>query len=281
VLLGHLNLLGGCFIQSRMDLQLQGKRALVTGSTAGIGLAIARGLAREGAGVIINGRTAKRVDQAIAALKRAGVSGKLEGLAADLGTADGTRTAIERFPEVDILVNNVGIFEAKLFEDIPDADWLRFFEVNILSGVRLSRHYLPGMKKRNWGRIVFISSESAIQIPAEMIHYGMTKTAQLAIARGLAETTAGTNVTVNSVLPGPTASEGVNSFVEELARDQKTTRREVEKQFFQNMRPTSLLKRMAEPDEVANLVTFVCSPLSSATNGAALRADGGVVRSII
>jgi NAD(P)-dependent dehydrogenase (short-subunit alcohol dehydrogenase family) len=281
VLLGHLNLLGGCFIQSTMDLQLQGKRALVTGSTAGIGLAIARGLAREGAGVIINGRTAKRVDQAIAALKRAGISGKVEGLAADLGTAGGTRTAIERFPEVDILVNNLGIFEAKLFEDIPDADWLRFFEVNILSGVRLSRHYLSGMKKRNWGRIVFISSESAIQIPAEMIHYGMTKTAQLAIARGLAETTAGANVTVNSVLPGPTASEGVNTFVEELARDQKTTRREVEKQFFQNMRPTSLLKRMAEPEEVANLVTFVCSPLSSATNGAALRADGGVVRSII
>jgi NAD(P)-dependent dehydrogenase (short-subunit alcohol dehydrogenase family) len=281
VLLGHLNLPGGCFIQSTMDLQLQGKRALVTGSTAGIGLAIAQGLAREGAGVIINGRTAKRVDQAIAALKGAGVSGKVEGLAADLGTAGGTRTAIERFPEVDILVNNLGIFEAKLFEDIPDADWLRFFEVNILSGVRLSRHYLPGMKKRNWGRIVFISSESAIQIPAEMIHYGMTKTAQLAIARGLAETTAGTNVTVNSVLPGPTASEGVNTFVEELARDQKTTRREVEKQFFQNMRPTSLLKRMAEPEEVANLVTFVCSPLSSATNGAALRADGGVVRSII
>jgi len=264
-----------------MDLQLQGKRALVTGSTAGIGLAIARGLAREGAGVIINGRTAQRVDQSVAALNKAGVSGKVEGLAADLGTADGTRTAIERFPEVDILVNNLGIFEAKPFEDIPDADWLRFFEVNLLSGVRLSRHYLPGMKKRNWGRIVFISSESAIQIPAEMIHYGMTKTAQLAIARGLAETTAGTNVTVNSVLPGPTASEGVNTFVEELARDQKTTRREVEKQFFQHMRPTSLLKRMAEPEEVANLVTFVCSPLSSATNGAALRADGGVVRSII
>ena len=281
MLLGHLNLLGGRFIQSRMDLQLQGKRALVTGSTAGIGLAIARGLAREGAGVIINGRSAKRVDQSVAALNKSGGSGKVEGLAADLGTAGGTRTAIERFPEVDILVNNLGIFEAKPFEDIPDADWLRFFEVNLLSGVRLSRHYLPGMKKRNWGRIVFISSESAIQIPAEMIHYGMTKTAQLAIARGLAETTAGTNVTVNSVLPGPTASEGVNTFVEELARDQKTTRREVEKQFFQNMRPTSLLKRMAEPEEVANLVTFVCSPLSSATNGAALRADGGVVRSII
>src|SRR5438876_1897597 len=265
----------------KMDLQLQGKRALVTDSTAGIGFAITQGLAKEGAAVIVNGRTEKRVEQALSALKKAGVTGKLEGLAADLGTADGTRIAIERFPEVDVLVNNLGIFEIKPFEDIPDADWLRLFEVNILSGVRLSRHYLPGMKLRNWGRIVFISSESAIQIPAEMIHYGMTKTAQLAIARGLAETTAGTNVTVNSVLPGPTASEGVNTFVEELARDQKTTRREVEKQFFQNMRPTSLLKRMAEPEEVANLVTFVCSPLSSATNGAALRADGGVVRSII
>jgi len=264
-----------------MDLQLQGKRALVTGSTAGIGLAIAQGLVNEGAAVIVNGRTEKRVQQALAALKKAGVSGKLEGLAADLGTAAGARTAIERFPDVDILVNNLGIFEIKPFEDIPDADWLRLFEVNILSGVRLSRHYLPGMKKRNWGRIVFISSESAIQIPAEMIHYGMTKTAQLSIARGLAETTAGTNVTVNSVLPGPTASEGASNFIENLARDQKTTRKEVEREFFQNMRPTSLLKRMIEPQEVANLVSFVCSPLSSAINGAALRADGGVVRSII
>ena len=264
-----------------MDLQLAGKRALVTGSTAGIGFAIAQGLAKEGTDVIVNGRTTKRVDDALAALKKARVSGRLEGLAADLGTVDGTRTAIERFPEVDILVNNLGIFEAKAFEDIPDADWLRIFEVNILSGVRLSRHYLPIMKRRNWGRIVFISSESAIQIPTEMIHYGMTKTAQIAIARGLAETTAGTNVTVNSVLPGPTASEGVNDFVESLARDQKVTRQEVEEQFFQNMRPTSLLKRMAKPEEVANMVTFVCSPLSSATNGAALRADGGVVRSIV
>lgn len=189
-----------------MDLQLQGKRALVTGCSAGVGLAIAQDLAKEGAAVIVNGRTQTRVEQALAAITKAGVSGKLEGLAADLGTAEGTRTAIERFPEVDILVNNLGIFEIKPFENIPDADWLRLFEVNILSGVRLSRHYLPRMKKRNWGRIVFISSESAIQIPAEMIHYGMTKTAQLAIARGLAETTAGTDVTVNSVLPGPTAS---------------------------------------------------------------------------
>jgi hypothetical protein len=190
----------------KMDLQLQGKRALVTGCSAGVGLAIAQDLAKKGAAVIVNGRTQTRVEQALAAITKAGVSGKLEGLAADLGTAEGTRTAIERFPEVDILVNNLGIFEIKPFENIPDADWLRLFEVNILSGVRLSRHYLPRMKKRNWGRIVFISSESAIQIPAEMIHYGMTKTAQLAIARGLAETTAGTDVTVNSVLPGPTAS---------------------------------------------------------------------------
>ena len=178
-------------------------------------------------------------------------------------------------------MNNLGIFEIKSFEDIPDADWLRLFEVNILSGVRLSRHYLPGMKERDWGRIVFISSESAIQIPAEMIHYGMTKTAQLAIARGLAETTAGTNVTVNSVLPGPTASEGASDFMENLARDQKTTRQEVEKEFFQNMRPKFAAQAHGRAEEVANLVTFVCSPLSSAINGAALRADGGVVRSIV
>src|SRR5947208_8283652 len=258
-----------------MDLQLQGKRALVTGSTAGIGLAIARGLAREGAGVIINGRTAQRVDQSVAALNKAGVSGKVEGLAADLGTADGTRTAIERFPEVDILVNNLGIFEAKPFEDIPDADWLRFFEVNLLSGVRLSRHYLPGMKKRNWGRIVFISSESALQIPAEMIHYGMTKTAQLAVARGLAETTVGTNVTVNSVLPGPTASEGVNDFVSQIASEKNTDRKQVEREFFHSVRPSSLLQRFERTDEIGAVVAFVCSPLSSAINGAALRADGG------
>jgi len=276
-----MNPVTSSFIQNTMDLQLEGKRALVTGSTAGIGFAIAKGLAKEGASVIVNGRSTKRVDEALSALNKAGVSGNLEGLAADLGTADGARATIDRFPEVDILVNNLGIFETKPFESITDADWLHIFEVNILSGVRLSRHYLPAMKRRNWGRIVFISSESGVQIPTEMIHYGMTKTAQLAIARGLAETTAGTNVTVNSVLPGPTASEGANNFVEKLARDQKTTRQEIENQFFENMRPTSLLKRMAEPDEVANLVTFVCSPLSSATNGAALRVDGGVVRSIL
>jgi NAD(P)-dependent dehydrogenase (short-subunit alcohol dehydrogenase family) len=261
-----------------MNLQLEGKRALVTGSTAGIGFAIAEGLAKEGAVVIVNGRTQQRVDEAQKKLKGAG---RVEGLAADLGTASGAEQAIKRFPEVDILVNNLGIFEAKPFDQIPDQDWMRFFEVNVLSGVRLSRHYLPRMKERNWGRIVFISSESAVQIPAEMIHYGMTKTAQVAVARGLAETTVGTNVTVNTVLPGPTASEGVTGFLDQMAAKEKTDTATIEKEFFNSVRPSSLLKRFATPEEVAALVTFVCSPLSSATNGAALRADGGVVRAIL
>jgi len=258
-----------------MDLQLDGKLALVTGSTAGIGLAIAESLVRERCRVIINGRTQARVDAALAKLPGAA------GLAADLGTGEGVAEAIRRFPDVDILINNMGIFEPKAFESIADEDWFRFFEVNVLSGVRLSRHYLPRMKATGWGRIVFISSESAVQIPAEMIHYGMTKTAQLAISRGLAETTAGTRVTVNSVLPGPTASEGVEEFVGRLAADQKTDRASVEQEFFKNIRPSSLLRRFATPQEVAALVTFVASPLSAATNGAALRVDGGVVRSII
>jgi NAD(P)-dependent dehydrogenase (short-subunit alcohol dehydrogenase family) len=258
-----------------MDLQLDGKLALVTGSTAGIGFAIAESLACERCRVIVNGRTQARVDAALAKIQGA------VGLTADLGTSSGVAEAIRRFPNVDILINNMGIFEPKAFEVIPDEDWLRFFEVNVLSGVRLSRHYLPRMKAAGWGRIVFISSESAVQIPAEMIHYGMTKTAQLAISRGLAETTAGTRVTVNSVLPGPTASEGVEEFVGRLAADQKTNRAAVEQEFFKNIRPSSLLRRFATPEEVAALVTFVASPLSAATNGAALRVDGGVVRSII
>ena len=258
-----------------MDLQLDGKLAFVTGSTAGIGFAVAASLARERCRVIINGRTQARVDAALAKLPDA------VGLAADLGTSGGVAEAIRRFPNVDILINNMGIFEPKAFEAIPDEDWFRFFEVNVLSGVRLSRHYLPRMKAAGWGRIVFISSESAVQIPAEMIHYGITKTAQLAIARGLAETTAGTRVTVNSVLPGPTASEGVEEFVGRLAADQKTDRASVEQEFFKNIRPSSLLRRFATPEEVAALVTFVASPLSAATNGTALRVDGGVVRSII
>jgi NAD(P)-dependent dehydrogenase (short-subunit alcohol dehydrogenase family) len=263
-----------------VDLQLKGKRALVTGSTAGIGFAIAAALAKEGAAVIVNGRTEERVDDAIARLRKQLGSPEVTGLAGDLGTSDGCREAVRRYPEVDILVNNLGVFEPKQFEEIPDEDWFRFFEINVLSGVRLSRHYLPRMKEKSWGRIIFISSESALQIPTEMIHYGMTKTAQLAIARGMAETTAGTNVTVNAVLPGPTESEGVGQFLDGLAADNKTSREAVEKDFFQRMRPTSILQRFERPEEIAAVVAFVASPLASAVNGAALRADGGVVRSI-
>lgn len=258
-----------------MDLQLTNKRALVTGSTAGIGYAIAEALAKEGAAVILNGRTQKRVDQALSRLK-----GPAEGVAADIGTAAGVEEVIRKFPDVDILVNNAGIFEAVAFEKIKDADWLRLFEVNVMSGVRLSRHYLAGMKQRNWGRIVFISSESGLQIPAEMIHYGMTKTAQIAIARGLAETVAGTNITVNSVLPGPTASEGVGGFVAQIAEQRKTDVATVEREFFQHVRPSSLLKRFETTEEIASVVAFVVSPLAAAINGAAVRADGGVVRAI-
>jgi NAD(P)-dependent dehydrogenase (short-subunit alcohol dehydrogenase family) len=265
-----------------MDLQLSGKLALITGSTAGIGYAIAESLAKEGVRIVINGRTQARVDAALAKLGGdVNARSRAVGLVADLGSSSGAVEAIARFPQLDILVNNLGIFEPKRFEAITDDDWFRLFEVNVLSGVRLSRHYLPRMKETGWGRIIFLSSESAIQIPAEMIHYGMTKTAQLAISRGLAETTAGTGVTVNSVLPGPTASEGVGNFVEDLAREQSTDRKTIEREFFRTMRPTSLLRRFATPQEVAALVTFVASPLSAAINGAALRVDGGVVRSIV
>lgn len=257
-----------------MDLQLQGKTALVTGSTAGIGLAIATSLAKEGVRVVINGRTEQRVD---AAMKQSGAS---EGIAADLGTEAGAQMLIARLPAVDILVNNLGIFEPKPFDQISDDDWRRFFEVNVLSGVRLSRHYISAMRQRNWGRIVFISSESGLQIPAEMIHYGMTKTAQLAVSRGLAETTAGTAITVNAVLPGPTASEGVEVFVDRMAKQQGADRASVETEFFRSVRPSSLLKRFATSEEVADVVTFVCSSLAAAINGSALRVDGGVVRSI-
>jgi hypothetical protein len=264
-----------------MDLQLDNKRALVSGSTAGIGYAIAQALASEGAHVIVNGRTQQRVDAAIHGLTSARLKGKVEGFAADLGTSEGVNQITAKYPDVEILVNNLGIFEPKPFEQIPDSDWFRFFEVNVLSGVRLSRHYLPRMTEQGWGRIVFISSESAIQIPKEMIHYGMTKTAQLAIARGLAETTAGTNVTVNTVLPGPTYSEGAETFVDQMATARKASREEVEKEFFRSVRPSSLLKRFATVDEVAAMVVYVCSPVSSATNGAALRVDGGVIQAIV
>lgn len=262
-----------------MDLQLQNKTAVITGSTAGIGLAIASLLAKEGAQVVINGRSQERLEDAISWIKNSGASGKVRGVVADLGTAQGANEFVREIPETDILVNNLGIFEPKPFELITDADWTRFFETNVMSGVRLSRAYLPKMKAQNWGRIIFISSESALQIPAEMIHYGTTKTAQIAIARGLAETCAGTGVTVNAVLPGPTASEGVKEFVGSLASASNQSANEFEKEFFKTARPTSLLKRFAEPEEVAPIVAFLCSPLSSATNGAAVRVDGGVVKS--
>jgi NAD(P)-dependent dehydrogenase (short-subunit alcohol dehydrogenase family) len=264
-----------------MNLQLTNKKALVTGSTAGIGFAIAKGLAKEGTEVYINGRTTERVESAIAKLKAETRNQNIHGFAADFADHQQIENLVSRLPEVDILINNVGIFEPKAFADINDADWFKFFEVNVLSGVRLSRAYFDKMLQKNWGRIIFISSESAVQIPAEMIHYGTTKTAQLAVARGLAELTKGTYVTVNTVLPGPTESEGVGGFVESLAKDQNKTVEEVEKEFFQHMRPTSLLQRFTSTDEVANLVTYLASPLSSATNGAALRADGGVVKGIL
>jgi NAD(P)-dependent dehydrogenase (short-subunit alcohol dehydrogenase family) len=260
-----------------MDLQLTDKLALVTGSSKGIGLAIVTSLTREGARVILNGRTEQSVAEGLASVRAEVPNAKVEGFAGDLGSSAGADALTKKFSAVDILVNNLGIFEPKPFEDISDEDWRKFFEVNVLSGVRLSRFYLPKMKQKDWGRIVFISSESGIQTPVEMIHYGMTKTAQLAVSRGLAETCAGTGVTVNAVLPGPTRSAGVDEFVDKLSGGKPFA--EFEKEFFRSVRPSSLLKRFATTEEVANLVTYVCSTRSSATNGAALRVDGGVVRS--
>lgn len=261
-----------------MDLKLTNKLALVSGSTAGIGYAIASSLLTEGARVIVNGRSQASVDAALAALKAEGHSQAL-GFAGDLSKADVAEALVKAHPAIDILVNNLGIFEPKPFEEIPDEDWLRFFDVNVLSGVRLARLVLPAMKKANWGRIIFISSESGLQIPEEMVHYGMTKTAQIAVARGIAESLAGTNITVNSVLPGPTRSRGVGDFVADLAKADGKTVEQVEKEFFEKVRPTSLIKRFETPEEIASLVTYIASPLSSGTTGAALRVDGGLVKS--
>jgi NAD(P)-dependent dehydrogenase (short-subunit alcohol dehydrogenase family) len=263
-----------------MKIDLTGKTALVTGSTSGIGHATALGLADSGANVVVNGRTRAKVDAAVAAISSAAPGSKVAGVAADVSTAAGCKTLVETLPDVDILINNAGIFEPKGFFDIPDEDWSRFFEVNVMSGVRLSRAYMPGMLKRNWGRIVFISSESALNIPKEMIHYGTTKTAQLAISRGLAEMTRGTAVTVNSVLPGPTMSEGVEVFIKDIAKHNGVSVEEATKQFFRQQRPTSLLQRFATVAEIANMVVYIASRESSATNGAALRAEGGIVQTI-
>ena len=264
-----------------MDLQLRGRRALVTGSTAGIGFAIAVGLAKEGAQVIVNGRTRERVQQAVQEIRAQSGNADLKEFAGDLSKPEAIEQLIHNFPDVDILINNLGIFEPKNFPEINDHEWERMWQTNVMSGVRLSRHYLPRMLNTNWGRIIFISSESAVNIPVEMIHYGVTKTAQVALARGMAETTAGTAVTVNTVLAGPTMSEGVTDWLDKVANSRKMSKPELEREFFASMRPSSLLKRFATPEEVANMVVFLASPLASATNGAAVRAEGGLLRSIL
>jgi NAD(P)-dependent dehydrogenase (short-subunit alcohol dehydrogenase family) len=264
-----------------MNLQLENKVALVTGSTAGIGFAIAAGFAAEGTRVIVNGRSEKRVQDAMSAILRQHPDAKLEALTADLATAGAAQATISRFPAVDILINNLGVYGPKPFEALTDEDWLQIIETNFLSGTRLARHYLPKMKEANWGRILFISSESAVNIPVEMIHYGVTKTMQVALARGLAETTAGSNVTVNSVLAGPTRSEGVEQFIEDMASQQGKTAEVVEKEFFESVRPSSLIKRFASIEEVASMVVFLASPRAAATNGAAVRVEGGLLRSIL
>jgi NAD(P)-dependent dehydrogenase (short-subunit alcohol dehydrogenase family) len=263
-----------------MNLGLQGKLAVVSGSTAGIGLAIATALASEGARVIINGRTEERVSAALEKIRERVPSADLRGVAADLGSASGVEAFLKKAPDADVLINNLGIFDLKPFLEIPDEEWLRFFEVNVLSGVRLTRKYLPAMLKKNWGRVIFISSESAQNIPTEMVHYGMSKTAQVAIARGLAQSVAGTGVTVNSILVGPTESEGAGTFLDNMAKQQNISKAEMEKLFFEKARPSSLLRRFETPDEVAAVVAFVASTQALVINGAAVRAEGGVVSSI-
>ena len=261
-----------------MDLKIKDKIAIVTGSTAGIGYAIAKALANEGARIIVNGRTKERVDNAVVSLINETGNQNITGVAADFSDRQQIDQLIAAIPEVDILINNVGIFEPKAFNEIQDEDWLKFFEVNVLSGIRLSRAYFDKMVAKNQGRIIFISSESALHIPEEMIHYGMTKTAQIAIARGLAELTKGTNVTVNAVLPGPTLSEGVGTFVKDLALQKKITTKEMENEFFKSARPTSILQRFIDPGEIASTVAYIASDLAAATNGAAIRAEGGLVK---
>jgi len=264
-----------------MDLQLKNKIVFISGSTAGIGFAIAKRFLQEGARVVINGRTKESVEKAVYELKSLVVNADVSGNAADFSKVDEVNKLITALPEVDILINNAGIFEAKPFAQIEDEEWFKFFEVNVMSGIRLSRHYFPKMIVKNWGRIIFISSESAVFIPAEMVHYGMTKTAQIAVSRGLAELTQGTNVTVNAILPGPTKSKGVGGFLEDLSKSSGKNINDVEEDFFKHMRPTSLLQRFASVEEIANTVVYFSSPLASATNGASIRVEGGLIKSIL
>ncbi|UYW01462.1 SDR family oxidoreductase [Flavobacterium agricola] len=263
-----------------MNLELTNKKVFISGSTSGIGFAAAKQLAQEGAQVIINGRSQKSVDAALAKLNQAVLKAQISGFAADFTDVNSVNQLLKQLGTVDVLINNVGIYEPNDFVEITDEDWYRFFDVNVMSGIRLARAVFPAMLAQNWGRIIFITSESASNIPDEMIHYGTTKAAIHAVSRGLAELTKNTNVTVNTIMPGPTASEGVTEFFNKLAQEQNSDYQSVETDFFKNMRPSSLLQRFAKPEEVANLITYVASPLSSATNGAALRVDGGVVKTI-
>jgi NAD(P)-dependent dehydrogenase (short-subunit alcohol dehydrogenase family) len=258
-----------------MDLHLKNKTAIVTGGTAGIGLAIVQALTAEGVTVTVPGRSKEKLDKALTGIAN------VKAIVADPATAEGVQSLIQQVPDTDILINNLGVYEPKAFTDITDADWLSIFETNVLSGVRLSRHYFPGMLKRNNGRVIFISSESGVMTPAEMIHYGVTKSSQLALSRGLAELTRGTAVTVNTVLPGPTRSEGIVEFLEKISSIPNPTPQQAEKEFFEKHRSSSILQRLIESSEIASLVTFLASPLSSATNGAALRAEGGILTSIV
>jgi NAD(P)-dependent dehydrogenase (short-subunit alcohol dehydrogenase family) len=261
-----------------MIINLKGRTAIVTGSTAGIGRATAEGLARAGASVVVNGRGRERTDEAVGQLRQAFPEADIAGVAADLATAEGSQALFAEAPDADILVNNVGTAFLRDFADIKDEDWLSLFQLNVMSGVRASRHYLPRMVQRGWGRVIFVSSESGVNIPKEMIDYGMTKTAQLAISRGLAESVAGSGVTVNAVLPGPTRSEILGNWMAALAKDEGITQEEAEQAFLKNNRPTTLIRRLATTDEVANMIVYLCSEQASATTGAALRVDGGVVR---
>ncbi|GGE39908.1 short-chain dehydrogenase [Agaricicola taiwanensis] len=264
-----------------MQIDLSGKTAIVTGSTEGIGYAAAEGLVRAGASVVINGRGQGKVDVAVARVGAAVAGATVRGVAADLSTAEGCGILTRAVPSADILVNNLGVFGPQPFFDIPDGEWERFFQTNIMSGVRLSRAYMTGMMERGWGRVVFLSSESALNIPADMIHYGVTKTALLGLSRGLAKLAAGSGVTVNAVLPGPTMSEGVERMLSDEAEKSGKTLEQTGEEFVKRERPSSIIQRVARPEEVANMIVYVCSPQASASTGAALRVDGGVVDSIV
>lgn len=264
-----------------MDLQLKGKAAIVTGATAGIGLAIARTLAREGVAVTITGRSRAKLDDAATEIASAAPGSRVTAIVADQSSPQGVAALIEAQPDTDILVNNLGFYEAKPFAEITDDDWLRMIDVNVMSGVRLSRHYFPRMLSRNWGRVIFMSSEVGAFTPPDMVHYGVSKSAQLAVSRGMAELTRGTGVTVNSVLPSATRSEGIVDYLRQTAPRPGMSDAEVEANFFATHRPSSLIARMIEPDEIASMVALLASPLGAASNGAAVRVEGGTFRSIL